>query len=118
MITIILLFRIIICLVLWIVSIVLLGDSIVNNYNKIILFECGVLYRKLTRVSFSLRFFLIVILFLVFDIEIVLFIPASLLRDFSYIEFRNLIIEIIFIVVLGLFYEWNEGRLNWIFNDK
>jgi len=105
MITIILLFRVIICLFLWIISIMLLGDSIVNNYNKIILFECGVLYRKLTRVSFSLRFFLIVILFLVFDIEIVLFIPARLLRDFSYIEFRNLIIEIIFIVGLGLFYE-------------
>jgi len=105
MITIILLFRIIICLVLWVVSIILLGDSIVNNYNKMILFECGVLYRKLTRVSFSLRFFLIVILFLVFDIEIVLFIPARLLSEFSFIEFSNLIIEIIFIVVLGLFYE-------------
>ena len=118
MIIITLLFSIIICLVLWVVSILLLGDSIINNYNKIILFECGVLYRKLTRVSFSLRFFLIVILFLVFDIEIILFIPVSLLRDFILIEIRNLIVLIIFILIFGLLYEWNQGMLNWVFNDK
>jgi len=101
----ILLFRSIICFLLIFVRIFLLGDNILNNHNKIILFECGVLYKNISRVSFSLRFFLIVIIFLIFDIEIILFIPVRLLSDFLLFNLSNLIIYIIFILLGGLLYE-------------
>jgi len=100
-----LLFGIIICVVLILVSLGLLGSEYENNNNKNIIFECGVIIDKLRRKSFSLRFFLFIILFLIFEIEIILFIPISLIQDFSSLEILYLIITIIFLLGGGLLYE-------------
>lgn len=100
-----LLFGIIICIVLILVSLGLLGSEYENNNNKNIIFECGVIIDKLRRKSFSLRFFLFIILFLIFEIEIILFIPISLIQDFSNLEILYLIIIIIFLLGGGLLYE-------------
>jgi len=67
-----LLFGVIICAVLILVSLGLLGSEYENNNNKNIIFECGIIIDKLRRKSFSLRFFLFIILFLIFEIEIIL----------------------------------------------
>nr|QFG38880.1 NADH dehydrogenase subunit 3 [Pararetifusus carinatus] len=77
-------------------------------------FECGFDPMKSARLPFSLRFFLLAIIFLIFDVEIVLLFPIliSMINSFSF----NLILSIfIFLVVLiiGLFHEWNEGSLDW-----
>ena len=112
-----LLFGIIICIVLILVSLGLLGSEYENNNNKNIIFECGVIIDKLRRKSFSLRFFLFIILFLIFEIEIILFIPISLIQDFSNLEILYLIIIIIFLLGGGLLYEWFQGILVWVFND-
>jgi len=100
-----LLFGIIICIVLILVSLGLLGSEYENNNNKNIIFECGIIIDKLRRKSFSLRFFLFIILFLIFEIEIILFIPISLIQDFSNLEILYLIIIIIFLLGGGLLYE-------------
>ena len=112
-----LLFGIIICIVLILVSLGLLGSEYENNNNKNIIFECGIIIDKLRRKSFSLRFFLFIILFLIFEIEIILFIPISLIQDFSNLEILYLIIIIIFLLGGGLLYEWFQGILVWVFND-
>nr|ACA62388.1 NADH dehydrogenase subunit 3 [Drosophila fraburu] len=77
-------------------------------------FECGFDPKSSCRLPFSLRFFLISIIFLIFDVEIALILPMIMILKFS-----NLIVwtftSIIFILILliGLYHEWNQGMLNW-----
>ena len=107
-----------ISLILFLVSLNLLGSNYESNNNKNMIFECGVMRDKLRRKSFSLRFFLFIILFLIFEIEIILFVPARILQDFILLDILNLILFIILLLGGGLFYEWLQGILVWIFNDK
>nr|WJK73075.1 NADH dehydrogenase subunit 3 [Desbruyeresia cf. marianaensis] len=77
-------------------------------------FECGFDPIKSARLPFSLRFFLLAIIFLIFDVEIVLLFPVlvSMSSGFSV----SLVVgSFIFLVILivGLFHEWNEGSLDW-----
>jgi len=94
-----------ISLVLFLVSLNLLGSNYESNNNKNIIFECGIIRDKLSRKSFSLRFFLFIILFLIFEIEIILFVPARILQDYILLDILNLILFIILLLGGGLFYE-------------
>ena len=109
---------VVVCLVLMIVSINLIGRGWERNVNKNMIFECGIIRDKLSRKSFSLRFFLFIILFLVFEIEIILFLPCRILQDFLLAEITGLLIWIVFFLGTGLLYEWGQGALTWVFNDK
>lgn len=75
-------------------------------------YECGFEPNSYTRLSFSYRFFLISILFIIFDVEISLILPVPFLirREVG------LLIFIIFILVLicGLIYEYICGSLDWL----
>nr|WRK67305.1 NADH dehydrogenase subunit 3 [Nemopterinae gen. 1 sp. 1 YZ-2023a] len=77
-------------------------------------FECGFDPKCSARVPFSLHFFLIAIIFLIFDVEIALLLPIMVI-----IKFSNLMIwffsSIIFLIILliGLYHEWNQGALEW-----
>nr|YP_009106922.1 NADH dehydrogenase subunit 3 [Hamadryas epinome]AIT96661.1 NADH dehydrogenase subunit 3 [Hamadryas epinome] len=78
-------------------------------------FECGFDPKCLARIPFSLHFFLITMIFLIFDVEIVLIlpiIPLFLMVNF-FIWFK---ISFFFIIILliGLYHEWNQNMLNWI----
>nr|AXA45420.1 NADH dehydrogenase subunit 3 [Eubela sp. MNHN IM 2013-9671] len=77
-------------------------------------FECGFDPIKSARLPFSLRFFLLAIIFLIFDVEIVLLFP--ILSSISLISSKSLMLGLflfLVILVLGLFHEWNEGSLDW-----
>nr|UYB77581.1 NADH dehydrogenase subunit 3 [Philonthus lomatus] len=77
-------------------------------------FECGFDPKSSARMPFSIQFFLIAIIFLIFDVEITLLIPLILtlkisnLMNYLYISFF-----FIFILLIGLYHEWNQGALNW-----
>nr|YP_010415019.1 NADH dehydrogenase subunit 3 [Littoraria melanostoma]URW97541.1 NADH dehydrogenase subunit 3 [Littoraria melanostoma] len=93
----------------WILSKRALSDREKNSP-----FECGFDPIKSARLPFSLRFFLLAIIFLIFDVEIVLLFPAlaSMTTSFSF----NMSISVFFflvILIVGLFHEWNEGSLDW-----
>lgn len=79
-----------------------------NEREKISAYECGFDGGSFSRIIFSYRFFLISILFLVFDVEIVLLIPFTFLVGGIY--------EMIFIIILmvGLIYEYIYGSLEWL----
>nr|WJW73703.1 NADH dehydrogenase subunit 3 [Lindneromyia sp.] len=77
-------------------------------------FECGFDPKSSSRLPFSLQFYLIAIIFLIFDVEIALILPMVLIINFSNI-FMWSITSVIFILILllGLYHEWNQGALNW-----
>nr|YP_010506491.1 NADH dehydrogenase subunit 3 [Syritta pipiens]QUE27787.1 NADH dehydrogenase subunit 3 [Syritta pipiens]UPX88505.1 NADH dehydrogenase subunit 3 [Syritta pipiens]UXF58183.1 NADH dehydrogenase subunit 3 [Syritta pipiens] len=77
-------------------------------------FECGFDPMSSSRLPFSLKFFLITIIFLIFDVEIALILPMILILNYSNLMMWS-ITSIIFILILllGLYHEWNQGMLNW-----
>lgn len=110
-------FRRVIALILSIVVIGLgwvLAKRAISDREKNSPFECGFDPIKSARLPFSLRFFLLAIIFLIFDVEIVLLFPvlARIAGSFSFSLIIGTFIFLI-ILVLGLFHEWNEGSLDW-----
>lgn len=81
-------------------------------------FECGFSPHDTARLPFSLRFFLLAIIFLIFDIEIVLLFPLvwcikSILSITTYLGGGLFII----ILIVGLIHEWGQGSLTWVYYD-
>nr|UAT98137.1 NADH dehydrogenase subunit 3 [Smerinthus planus] len=77
-------------------------------------FECGFDPKSSARIPFSLHFFLITVIFLIFDVEIALIFPIILTFKLTNI-FILMKISFFFIIVLllGLYHEWNQNMLNW-----
>nr|YP_009948198.1 NADH dehydrogenase subunit 3 [Pieris napi]YP_010312435.1 NADH dehydrogenase subunit 3 [Pieris napi napi]QOH97366.1 NADH dehydrogenase subunit 3 [Pieris napi]ULF46716.1 NADH dehydrogenase subunit 3 [Pieris napi napi] len=79
-------------------------------------FECGFDPKSLPRIPFSLHFFLITVIFLIFDVEIALIFPIipSFTMTNIYIWFKTSIFFMI-MLLLGLYHEWNQKMLNWTY---
>nr|YP_009741703.1 NADH dehydrogenase subunit 3 [Thaumatosmylus hainanus]QID76382.1 NADH dehydrogenase subunit 3 [Thaumatosmylus hainanus] len=77
-------------------------------------FECGFDPKNYSRLPFSLQFFLIAIIFLIFDVEIALLLPMILIINSSNMM-TWLMVSTFFILILliGLYHEWNQGALEW-----
>nr|YP_010999326.1 NADH dehydrogenase subunit 3 [Cricotopus fuscus]WPM93172.1 NADH dehydrogenase subunit 3 [Cricotopus fuscus] len=92
----------------------LLSKKSLNDREKTSPFECGFDPMNSSRLPFSIRFFLITIIFLIFDVEIALILPMIVILKISNIMWWT-VTSIIFIVILlvGLVHEWNQGALNW-----
>nr|YP_010894904.1 NADH dehydrogenase subunit 3 [Phortica tanabei]WJW73417.1 NADH dehydrogenase subunit 3 [Phortica tanabei] len=103
----------IISLVVMLLASILSKKSLVDR-EKSSPFECGFDPKSSSRLPFSLRFFLITIIFLIFDVEIALILPMIIILKFSNLMIWT-ITSIIFILILliGLYHEWNQGMLNW-----
>lgn len=77
-------------------------------------FECGFDRNSTARLPFSLRFFLITIIFLIFDVEIVMLLPAIYRINQAIIaEWSIVFLFFVIILFLGLAHEWKQGALNW-----
>nr|YP_010508535.1 NADH dehydrogenase subunit 3 [Philophylla fossata]UXG57148.1 NADH dehydrogenase subunit 3 [Philophylla fossata] len=92
----------------------ILSKKTLMDREKCSPFECGFDPKSSSRLPFSLRFFLITIIFLIFDVEITLILPMILIIKVSNIMMWSMT-SIIFIIILiiGLYHEWNQGMLNW-----
>nr|UEX92599.1 NADH dehydrogenase subunit 3 [Platycephalus indicus]WRI15769.1 NADH dehydrogenase subunit 3 [Platycephalus indicus] len=84
------------------------------DHEKLSPYECGFDPLGSARLPFSLRFFLVAILFLLFDLEIALLLPlpwgdqlASPLLTFLWAS------AVLALLTLGLVYEWMQGGLEW-----
>nr|YP_002970882.1 NADH dehydrogenase subunit 3 [Gambelia wislizenii]BAH70402.1 NADH dehydrogenase subunit 3 [Gambelia wislizenii] len=82
--------------------------------EKLSPYECGFDPLGNARLPFSLRFFLVAILFLLFDLEIALLLPMpwamNLNNPLETITFSS---TILLLLTLGLAYEWMQGGLEW-----
>nr|ALO70422.1 NADH deshydrogenase subunit 3 [Brundinia marina] len=77
-------------------------------------FECGFDPKSSARMPFSLQFFLIAVIFLIFDVEITLLIPFILIMKISSIKIYFISLSFFLLILLmGLLHEWNQGALNW-----
>nr|QXV86735.1 NADH dehydrogenase subunit 3 [Bisetocreagris titanium] len=81
------------------------------GYDKLTPYESGFEFIEKTYNSFSLQFFLISIIFIVFDMEIMLLIPIPLMWGTA--EFNSSCYFFFTLLMLGYGYEWLNKSLNW-----
>ena len=105
--------RIIIVLILFGLSIIL-TFLYSNSLEKLRSFECGLDSLRTSHNSFSTRFFLICILFLIFDIELCLLIPLIKYFIINKLLWFFLIFRFLLVLLLGSLYELNFGSIIWI----
>nr|YP_010348442.1 NADH dehydrogenase subunit 3 [Charcotia amundseni]UIN24684.1 NADH dehydrogenase subunit 3 [Charcotia amundseni] len=91
------------------------GKNSVSSKEKMSPFECGFSPFKKARVPLSLRFFMISIIFLIFDVEIALLLPMGIAKHFSQPVPMLLGSTLLMaVLIIGLFHEWNQETLNWL----
>ncbi len=82
--------------------------------EKLMTYECGEDPIGSPWVKFNIRFYVVALIFLIFDVEIVLLIPWALVyKEFG---FGGFLVGAIFLFLLGLgmAYEWRKGDLEWV----
>jgi len=76
-------------------------------------FECGVEPREIVRGRFSVKFFIVALLFVLFDIELIfLFAWAVVYQDLGLFGFMEMLVFLL-VVLSGLFYSVKKGVLQW-----
>ncbi len=86
-----------------------------ERYNKVKLepYECGIEPETDARDRYSIRYYLVAMLFVIFDVETVFMFPWAVIMDrlalFGLIE----MLVFLFILVVGYAYAWRKGALDW-----
>ena len=76
-------------------------------------YECGFEAFEDARMRFDVRYYLVAILFIIFDLEIVFLFPwAVVLDDIGMAGFWAMMIFLV-VLVVGFIYEWRKGALEW-----
>jgi len=76
-------------------------------------YECGFEPFTDARIKFDIHFYLVAILFIIFDLEIVFLFPWCSAIPLIYPQGFWAMILFLFILTVGFFYEWRKGALNW-----
>jgi NADH-quinone oxidoreductase subunit A len=95
---------------------VLLGQRAKHTAIKDSAYECGVPSEGVVHTRFSVKFYVTALLFMLFDLEIVILVPWTFIyREFlhQHIAIVGPILFFIFVLVLGLVYEIRKGALEW-----
>jgi NADH-quinone oxidoreductase subunit A len=96
---------------------VLLGKSAARNRMKDSAYECGMLPLGEAQPRFSVKFYIVAMLFVLFDIEVVFLYPAAVVyRDFIALIGPGIAWAALgFISILGVafLYAWRKGALDW-----
>ncbi|MCX6287748.1 MAG: NADH-quinone oxidoreductase subunit A [Bacteroidetes bacterium] len=76
-------------------------------------FECGIEVKGNARFPFSVKYFLIAILFVLFDVEIIFFYPWAInFKEFGWNGFLEMLL-FLFFLLFGFYYIYKKGALNW-----
>lgn len=76
-------------------------------------FECGIEIQGNARFPFSIKYFLIAILFVLFDVEVIFFYPWAVnFKDMEWSGFLEMLL-FMFFVLFGFFYIYKKGAFDW-----
>nr|YP_009539766.1 NADH dehydrogenase subunit 3 [Apostictopterus fuliginosus]AYP72704.1 NADH dehydrogenase subunit 3 [Apostictopterus fuliginosus] len=104
---------IIISNIIMILSLILSKKSF-KDREKCSPFECGFDPKSSARNPFSLHFFLIAMIFLIFDVEIALILPMIVtFKMVNFIIWTKTSFFFMIMLLIGLYHEWNQNMLNW-----
>ena len=84
-----------------------------ENVDKLTAYECGFNPFDDSRNEFDIRFYIIAILFLIFDLEISYLFPFSVSFDIIGINGFFSMLAFLIILTAGFIYEWKKGALDW-----
>nr|ACS15270.1 NADH dehydrogenase subunit 3 [Phytoseiulus persimilis] len=101
----------ILCTLFWMIS--FLSNKSMNFKNKFYSFECGFNPFTSPQSFFSIQFFKILMIFLLFDMEIIIIMPIPLYHPMTFMNYTFYIL-IMSMIILGLMFEWKEGSLEWL----
>nr|AVJ52407.1 NADH dehydrogenase subunit 3 [Homaemus proteus] len=91
-----------------------ISKTSITDREKMSPFECGFDPMNSPRIPFSVHFFLIAVLFLIFDIEIAIILPIIITTKWTMTwTWIGTILVFIMVLIMGLYYEWNNGMLEW-----
>ena len=98
-------------LILILLSVIFATDK--GDIEKLSAFECGFEPFDETKGKFEIHFYLVGILFIIFDLEIALLFPwAVSVNSLGYFGFFS-VIMFLAILTVGFIYEWKKGALDW-----
>ena len=81
--------------------------------QKLSAYECGFEAFSDSRMEFDVRFYLVAILFIIFDLEIAFLFPWAIsLGSLGPLGFWSMMI-FLFVLTIGFIYEWKKGALDW-----
>ncbi|GBE46274.1 NAD(P)H-quinone oxidoreductase subunit 3 [bacterium BMS3Bbin11] len=85
------------------------------NPAKLSPFECGFDEFEDARMKFDVRYYLVAILFIIFDLEIAFLFPWAIVLQEESVGMFGFVAMMIFlgILVIGFIYEWTKGALEW-----
>jgi NADH-quinone oxidoreductase subunit A len=90
----------------------------VRNRIKDQSYECGITPVGSTRERFSVKFYLVAMIFILFDIETVFLYPwAVVFRELRMFAFVEMLVFVV-LILSGFFYVWKKGALAWSIQDK
>ena len=82
--------------------------------EKLIPYECGELPEGSAWVRFNIRFYIIALIFIIFDVEVIFMYPWALVyKNFGLLGFIEMLL-FIGILLIGFFYVWRKGDLDWV----
>ncbi len=81
--------------------------------EKLSAYECGFNPFDDARMTFDVRFYLVAILFIIFDLEVAFLFPwAVAFKDIGWFGFTSMMI-FLGVLTVGFIYEWRKGALEW-----
>ncbi len=84
-----------------------------GDKEKLSQYECGFEAFDSPRSKFDIRFYLVAILFIIFDLEIAFLFPwAIVIQDIGMLGFMSVMIFLA-VLTMGFAYEWKKGALEW-----
>jgi NADH-quinone oxidoreductase subunit A len=87
--------------------------KIIGDKEKLSSYECGFEAFSDARIPFDVKFYLISILFIIFDLEIAFLFPwAIVLKEIGVFGFWSMIV-FLSVLTVGFIYEWKKGALEW-----
>ncbi len=82
--------------------------------NKLSTYECGEEAEGSAWVKFNIRYYVIALIFIIFDVEILFLFPwAVVYKELGWLAFIEMAIFLI-ILIVGLVYVWRKGDLDWV----